>query len=142
MTTLAADAIRAYEGGDRNDIPVIASDIIYRGAAVGIVPASGHARPLASGDYFAGFAEAKADNSAGAAAAINTRIIHRGKVQLSVTSVAITDIGRAVYATDDDTFSLATTGVFIGFVHRFVSSGIAIVIFDAFGYRDPTGGSP
>lgn len=142
MTTLAADKVRPFESGDRNEFPVIASDIIYRGAAVGIVPSSGHARPLTSGDYFAGFAEAKADNSAGAAAAINVRVIHRGKVQLSVSNVAITNIGLPVYATDDDTFSLTNTGVFIGFVHRFVSSGVAVVIFDAFGYRDPSGGSP
>jgi hypothetical protein len=70
MTTLAANKSRAFEGGDRNEIPVIATDIIYEGAAVGVVPASGHARPLAAGDRFAGFAEEQADNSAGGAAAI------------------------------------------------------------------------
>ena len=37
MTTLAANAPRAFEIGSRNAIPVIASDIIYEGAAVGIV---------------------------------------------------------------------------------------------------------
>ena len=142
MTTLAADTVRAYETGNRNEFPVIASDIIYRGAAVGLVPATGHARPLASGDYFVGFAEAKADNSAGAAAAIRVRVLHEGKIQLSVTSAAITDVGRAVYATDDDTFNFTATGVFIGFVHRYVSSGVAVVRFDALALRDPGGGSP
>ena len=78
MTTLAANTPRTYEGGpvriEEAAIPVIAADIIYEGAAVGIVPASGHARPLAAGDRFAGFANQKADNSAGAAAAINVDV--------------------------------------------------------------------
>ena len=68
MTTLAVDTPLVIEGGTINEYPVIASDIIYEGAAVGLVPASGHARPLAAGDRFVGFAEQKADNSAGAAA--------------------------------------------------------------------------
>jgi hypothetical protein len=138
MTTLAADTPRAYEGGSRNEIPVIASDIIYEGAAVGVVPASGHARPLAAGDRFAGFCEQKADNSAGAAAAINVRVVESGKIQLSVTGAVITDVGQPVYATDDNAFVFnPVSGVFIGFVHRFVSSGVVIVAFDAMNFRDP-----
>lgn len=137
MTTLAADKRRAMELGTINEIPVIASDIIYEGAAVGVVKASGHARPLASGDRFAGFAEAKADNSAGAAAAINVRVCECGKVQLAVAGAVITDVGQPVYASDDDTFVFTPTGVFVGFVHRFVSSGVVIVAFDAFKFQDP-----
>lgn len=138
MTTLAANAPRAFEIGSRNEIPVIASDIIYEGAAVGLVAASGHARPLAAGDRFLGFAEQKADNSAGAAAAINVRIIEAGKVQLAVTGAVITDVGQPVYATDDDTFAFSpVSSVFVGFVHRFVSAGVVVVAFDAPSYRDP-----
>lgn len=140
MTTLAAPMPRAFEIGSRNEFPVIASDIIYEGAAVGIVPASGHARPLAAGDRFAGFAEAQADNSAGAAAAINVRVVESGKIQLSVTGAVITDIGQPVYATDDNAFTFSPVGaVFIGFVHRYVSSGVVVVGFDALKYRDPYG---
>ena len=140
MATLAANKPRAYEGGQRNEIPVIAADIIYEGAAVGVVIASGHARPLAATDRFAGFAEAKADNSAGAAAAINVIVVEAGKIELPVTGAVITDIGQPVYATDDDTFGFVpTSGVFVGFVHRFVSAGKAIVDFDAPEYRDPYG---
>jgi len=138
MTTLAADSGRSFEGGERNEFPVIASDIIYRGAAVGLVDGTGHARPLVYPDRFAGFAEGKADNSAGGAAAINVRVIEEGKVQLSVTGAVITDKGQPVYATDDDTFTFnPVAAVFVGFVHRFVSAGVAIVAFDALNYRDP-----
>ena len=138
MTTLAANAPRAFEGGSRNEIPVIASDIIYEGAAVGIVPASGHAQPLVSTDRFAGFAEAKADNAAGAAAAINVRVVESGKIQLSVSGAVITDVGQPVYATDDNAFGFTpVAAAFVGFVHRFVSSGVVVVAFDALNYVDP-----
>ena len=140
MTTLAANKPRAYELGTRNMVPVIASDIIYEGAAVGVVAGTGHARPLAAADRFAGFAEAKADNSAGAAAAINVEIIKSGEIQLAVTGAVITDVGQPVYATDDDTFTfLPTAAVFVGFVKRFVSSGVAVVEFDAGVLLDPYG---
>lgn len=138
MTTLAVDTPRVTEGGGRNAFPVIASDTIYEGAAVGLVAASGHARPLTSADEFVGFAEQNADNSSGAAAAIDVRVIEEGKVSLTVTGATITDVNQPVYATDDNAFTLSPVGgVFVGFVHRFVSSGVAIVRFDVKRYVDP-----
>jgi hypothetical protein len=138
MTTLAVDTWRDIEVGERNEFPVIASDIIYEGAAVGLVNATGHARPLTAVDTFVGFAEKQANNSAGAAAAINVRVIKKGAVKLTITGVAITDIGRPIYAQDDNAFSfLKTTGVFIGFVRRYVTTNTAIVEFDAGNLADP-----
>lgn len=131
MTTLAIDKARPFELGDRNHLPVIAADIIYEGAAVGD-NGSGYARPLVAGDPFRGFAVAKADNSAGAAGAVYVEVKHEGRVQLAVTSVAITDVGKPVYASDDDTFVLtATSNSFVGRVVRFISSGVCIVDFCA-----------
>jgi len=141
MTTLATNTPRVLVGGDINEIPVIASDIIYEGAAVGLVAASGHARPLNAADKFAGFAAEKADNSAGAAAAINCRFYRKGCVKLTVAGVVITDVGQPVYATDDNAFAmLPTGGVFIGFIRRWVSSGVAEVDFDAVNFSDPYAG--
>lgn len=142
MTTLAANKPRAYEGSplriEESAVPVIASDIIYEGAAVGIVKATGHARPLSGGDRFAGFAYNQMDNSAGAAAAVNVSVYSRGYVQLAVSGAVITDVGQPVYATDDDTFVFSPVGgSFIGFVHRYVSSGVVVVAFDAMNYQDP-----
>lgn len=142
MTTLAANKPRSFETGSRNQLPVIDNDIIYEGAAVGLVDASGHAQPLAAGNRFAGFAEAKADNTltGHTAGGIAVKVIESGKIQLAVTGALITDLGQPVYATDDDTFGFSPVGgVFIGFVHRFVSSGVAIVAFDSLNYRDPWG---
>ena len=138
MTTLAINKPRAYELGSRNHLPVIASDIIYEGAAVGLVAASGHARPLTSADLFVGFAVAKADNSAGAAAAINVEVVDAGQIELAVTGAAIGDVGQPVYASDDDTFTLnPASGAFIGYVKRYVSANVAVVEFNAMAYRDP-----
>jgi hypothetical protein len=138
MTTLAVDTPRVYELGRIGEYPVIASDIIYEGAAVGVVDGTGHARPLTAADRFVGFAEQKADNSAGTAAAKNVRVIESGQVQLSVSGAVITDVGQPIYATDDNAFAFSPVGgVFIGTVSRFVSSGIVIVAFDVANDADP-----
>ena len=138
MTTLAVNAPRPVQLGDFEQYPVIASDIIYEGAAVGLVKATGHARPLTSADRFAGFATEICDNSAGSAAAKNVLTRVRGAVQLAVTGVTITDVGQPVYAADDNAFQMSPVGGwFVGFVRRFVSSGVAIVAYDAPNYTDP-----
>ena len=132
MATLTQDTPRDYQLGDIEEYPVIASDIIYEGAAVG-ENASGYARPLEAGDPFLGFAEQQADNSAGAAGAINVRVKTRGRVQASIATLAITANDRvACYMSDDDTFTLtSTSNSLIGYVSRFVSSGVGVVEFDA-----------
>lgn len=132
MTTLAADKARAFQLGEMEDYPVIATDIIYEGAAVG-ENGSGYARPLNAGDRFLGFAQRKVDNSAGAAGALNVTVKTRGRVHLPISGLAITANDRpAVYASDDDTFTLtATSNSLIGFVSRWVETGYAIVEFDA-----------
>jgi len=138
MTTLAKDTQRDFELGNIDEIPVVATDIIYENAAVGVVKASGHARPLVAGDVFGGFAEQQADNSAGAAADINVRTRKSGAILLAVTGAVITDRGQPVYASDDDTFTFNPVGnTFIGFVRRFVSTGNVIVGYDTDNYRDP-----
>jgi hypothetical protein len=138
MTTLAVNTPRTIEVGERNEFPVIASDIIYEGAAVGLVTASGHARPLTSADRFVGFAEKEADNSSGAAAAINVRVVKKGAIILAVTGAVITDIGQPVYAQDDNAFSfIKTSGVFVGFFRRFTASGYGVVEFNAGVLVDP-----
>lgn len=131
MTTLAANKPRNYELGDIGEYPVVASDIIYEGAAVGM--SAGNARPLTAGDPFLGFAEAKVDNSSGSAGDKRVRVKRRGQVQIPVTGVTgITDVGDDVYASDDDTFTLTeSTNTRIGTVTRYVSTGVAVVEFEA-----------
>jgi len=131
MTTLAKDNARPYELGTINELPVIAADIIYEGAAVGD-NGSGYARPLVAGDPFRGFAETNQDNSTGAAGDKRVRLRTHGKVYLPITSLAITDVGKSVYASDDDTFTLTATGnSYIGRVARWEAAGYGIVDFNA-----------
>jgi hypothetical protein len=141
MTTLAVDKCRDKILGELNDYPMIATDIIYEGAAVGLVIGTGLARPLTSVDKFAGFAQTKCDNSLGAASALNVKVITKGRVKLSVSGAVITDVGQPVYATDDDTFVFTPVGgVYIGNVSRWVSSGVVDVDFDAIKGVDPWAG--
>lgn len=138
MTTLAKDTARDLELGELGEYPVIASDIIYEGAAVGLVDATGHARPLTSVDQFVGFAQRQADNSDGDAAAINVKTIKSGSAKVAISGAVITDVGQAVFATDDNTFVFTPVGsVFIGFVRRWISSGYVIVEFNAGVLKNP-----
>lgn len=136
MTTLAANKPRDFVIGELADLPVIAADIIYEGAAVG-ENGSGYFRPLAAADPFAGFAQAPADNSAGAAGAVYVRVKTRGRVILPVTGVtAVTDEGTAVYASDDDTFTLTSSGnSAVGKITRYISGTTVEVYFEAASFR-------
>jgi hypothetical protein len=141
MTTLAADKKRVFllQGEIYNDVPAIATDIIYEGAAVGESVSTGTARPLVGGDTFLGFAVRQCDNSAGAAAAKKVRLLTTGQVYLPITGVDnINDVGDTVYAIDDDTFTLtSSTGhTAIGKLTSYDgTSGYGTVRFEAAGFR-------
>ena len=132
MATLTDNKPRVWAIGDELGYPVIAADIIYKGAAVGENDA-GYARPLAAGDAFLGFAEDKVDNSDGSAGDLNVQVKSKGYVKLPIASIAITSNDRPiVYASDDDTFTLtAGSNSPIGTVAQWLSTGYAIVEFDA-----------
>ncbi len=125
---LSADNPRTFEIGDHNDLPVKASSKIYEGSAVGLT--GGYARALNAGDSFGGFADRAVDNSSGADGAVNVSVSRFGLIQLAISGLAVTDIGKPVYASDDNTFTLtATSNSAIGRVSRWVSSGVGIVAF-------------
>jgi len=139
MTTLAKDKTRTYEiHGDEfdTDLPVIASDIIYEGAAVG-ENGSGYFRPLIAADAFAGFALTRADNASGAAGAVNVHVRATGVIILAVTGVtAETDEGSTVYAADDNDFTLtSTSNTAIGKVIRYIGSTTVAVRFESASLR-------
>jgi hypothetical protein len=138
MATLAKDKFRAYEltGGhpDYNEVPAIATDIIYGGAAVGESTTTGTGRPLVGGDGFMGFADERCDNSAGAAGAKLIKVFNSGVVWLTVTGADnINDYDAPVYAVDDDTFTLTASGATaIGKVKRYDSAtGKTLVYFES-----------
>ena len=77
MTVLAADRHTRSKFEQRTIyLPVIASDIIYKGALVAVNTA-GNAKPasaLVLGDQVVGVADEQADNSAGAPAPCRVRV--------------------------------------------------------------------
>ncbi len=129
---LSANTPRAYDTAGPvtdNEQPVKASAVIYEGAVVGMT--AGYARGLVAGDVLAGLALAKATGTS-ADAGVNVNVRSAGRVQVSITNLAVTDIGADVYASDDGTFTLTAGGnTFFGKVHRWVSTGIGIVAFNS-----------
>lgn len=131
MATLSADKPRSFEQGDYADYPVVASDIIYQGSALGW--SSGEVRPLVAGDKFAGFSLAQCDNSAGSAGDKLVKVMRRGYILLPITGDADGDEGQAVYASDDDTFTLVgkASNTRIGILVRYDSTTtLGLVQFD------------
>lgn len=135
MTTLAKDKVRDYDASpvdSFNDLPAIASDIIYDGSAVGD-DGNGYARPLVAADPFWGFSKRTCDNSAGANGDKNVHVQDRGYIVVDVTGVTgVGDVGDTVYMSDDDTFTKTSTGnTAIGKITRHVSGTKCVVYFEA-----------
>jgi hypothetical protein len=136
MATLSSDKARAFHAIDNVfDLPAVATDIIYKGAAVG--DSSGTGRPLVAADVFMGFAVAKCDNSAGAASAKQIRVSQSGVVEIAVTGVSSTDsVGVDVYATDDDTFTLTASGASsIGTIVKWITGTTCLVAYQGSAFR-------
>lgn len=138
MATLTRDNPRDYgmESKIAGSAPVIAADIIFEGAAVGESASTGTARPLVAADNFLGFAFRQADNSLGLVSAIQVELVVKGVTELPIASLVLADVGATVFASDDNVFTLASTGnTAIGKVAALVAAGIGLVAFEALRYQ-------
>ena len=134
--------------GPKRDFQVAASTTIYRGAFVGLnltgyltpATASTVGTTLVGRQNFQGIALEFVDNSTGAAGAKRCNVLCAGMFDHALSGAAITDIGKPVWASDDNTLTLTSGGnVFIGHVDQFVSTGNVIVAFNAMiSGSDPT----
>lgn len=141
MAAATESVTRNYELGEHNDLPVKASTIIYKGSMVG--DNGGYARGLVTSknaSNFFGFCNHKADNSGGANGDVMVNILTQGRVVIDLTGLKDTDLGKAVHAIDDATFTLdADDGASsnkvlyprVGKIIRFVESGVGILAFNA-----------
>lgn len=130
MAQLSANLARSFQLGDFTDLPVKAASVIYEGSAVGIT--AGYVRQLTAGDLFAGFAHVGVPVAPVADGDLLVRVRRMGLIVLTIASVAVTDIGKPVYASDGDTFTLtSSTNSHIGRVVRVVGTDTALVAFDA-----------
>ena len=89
-------------------LPVKAGAKVYKGALVGL--SGGYARGLVAGDGFAGIAYEAADNTGGTDGAISVRVFTMGDFEHALASAARSNNGAAVYASDDATLTLTSTG--------------------------------
>jgi hypothetical protein len=130
--SLTANALNVYESqpNPTNSHPVAASAEIFKGSAVSFN--AGYARKLTAGDVFAGFAEQHINNSSGAAGDLWVPVRKSGVIQAAITGAAVTDINKAVYMSDENTFTTSSGGsaVLIGRIIRFVSTGVVMVEFN------------
>lgn len=130
---LSADTPRSYELGDINVLPMYRSVTIYEGSAVGLT--SGYARALVAGDEFQGFCIEKAVNAVATDGAASVKVRDKGKMQITLTSVAVTNVGDAVYMSDDGTFTLDSSGnSLIGKVHRYVTTNTCVIEFKSYNH--------
>lgn len=141
MALSADTTVRVRGEFEVQDIPVVASDIIYKGAIV-CVDTSGYAAPAAdtSGYRFVGIAMEKADNSSGSAGDISVKVAiigSGGRFLATLSGAAQTDVGEICYVTDDA--SLGTPGtdpgntVVVGRLIEYVSATSGWVSGQAFG---------
>jgi len=148
MTVAAENKIRYFEAEPSlGEYPVKAATRIFQGVFVGD-DAAGAARALVAGDLFHGIADREADNSLGLVGAINVKVRRSGFVKFAIASLAITDKGKDVYASDDNTLTLtAGSNTRIGYVDRWISTGWGIIKFEANDgveavLTDSSGGTP
>jgi predicted RecA/RadA family phage recombinase len=115
------------------EFPVVASAVIYRGAALS-VRSSGYVGPLAAGEQFAGFAYESVTGT-GTNGEKKVQAYVQGDFEVPLASAAVTDLGDALYASDDGTFTkTSASNTYVGVIVGYVSSTTVIVrINDAFG---------
>lgn len=125
MTALTANKEVIEKDRKLLAMPVVASDIIYKGAIVKI-NAAGYAAPMAAeaGAHMGGMAYEKADNSTGAAGAIKCKLMREGVFKLVSAGLTQADLGSIVYASDDQTVSTTqgTNEVAVGRIVEVISA--------------------
>ena len=131
MTALTKDYHRQLKEGKISAYPLAADAIIFKGALVMIVLGTGYLVPAAdtASGVIQGHAYESMDNTGGSAGDKKVRVFKFGIIELIVTGVTEADIGKLVYATDDNTGVLtgAVNSVVIGKVDGIKGTNVAYV---------------
>lgn len=101
-----------YTSPELIELPVDDDVVIYKGALVGRNRTTGLARGLVAGDDFLGVAYRRADNTGPghAPGAVRVRLHQMIDIVHALPGVGDADIGRSVYASDDETLTLDPQG--------------------------------
>lgn len=131
MAALTRACPRDYEDGELNNLQVAASTIIYEGSAVGI-NSDGYLRPIEVGHIFAGFALNDVDNSGGNDGDLSIQVVAAGRIILPILGVTYEKVNAAVYASDENTFTLdSNQAEFIGYIDKVISDGVVLLKFNS-----------
>jgi hypothetical protein len=127
---LSANTPVAEFTGRTEGSPVYTLVNCYEGGMLGDI--SGYVRPLTAGDRFRGHALEQRNNTSGSSGDLNIQhLAGIYRLQVTLASVAITDVGRDVYASDDATLTLVANGMsWVGKVVRYVTTNTAVVEFN------------
>jgi hypothetical protein len=130
---LAANTPLSIIRGEESEYPASAA-VIYDGSPLGD-NGSGYARGIVAGDPFIGHSMEFVDNSGGSAGDLNvTRICGRYRLEVTISGVAITDVGKDVYCSANDAYTLTSgSNSRVGVVVRYVTTNTAIVEFQTTG---------
>lgn len=128
---LTADASRDFleslNGGFIVDYGILASEVIYRGAAVS-VDSSGYINALQVDEAFVGIAIEQKTGS-GTSGAVTVKVQVTGVASVPISSVTIAAVGVGCFATDDGTFTLGNTSAeSIGRIIHVPATGTAWVM--------------
>lgn len=127
MALAANHDVDRFVDQDLRSFGVASGAHVFRGAFVEL-NGSGFLVPSSAGGLFAGVAYEEADNTAGQNGDVSVRVFTQGDFSLALGGVTEADIGRAVYAADDETLTFSSQGATtIGFVQAIESPGRAVV---------------
>lgn len=118
-------------GGEQmlQSLPVAAAVRIFKGALVGTnAVTSAGIKPFVAGDQFVGIAYEEANNTSGAAAAINCRIYTACDFVFTLSGVSTSNTGNNVSATADDAISIGgLTAALCGKIIKAEATNLALV---------------
>ena len=112
--------------------PVAADAVVYKGGLVGL-DSNGNGRALTAGDVCVGLAYEEVDNTDGVDGEKHVRVYTLGDFMLALSGAARTDIGKAVYASDDATLTFtATSNSLVGVCVDVPATGQIILRLDPY----------
>lgn len=130
MTALAANRLVNIVNehiGFVIDLPMGASETIYKGAFVSLDAGDQFGAPLAAGEVFIGLALEKVA-SAATNGADTIKVLVGGQFQQALASIAQADIGKVAFASDDNVLTLVkTSNSCVGRIVNVPATGTCIV---------------
>ena len=129
LTQARTVPVLAVQNSVRNSIAAPASTRIWAGAFIGKTAAGTTGRALVAGDKFLGLCLETVDNRDGGAGDLDIPYTTDMQIEHAVTGAAsAADVGKPVYASDDNTLTLtATNNSLMGVIERWVSSTTCII---------------